>query len=460
MWLGIFMLERDSSNALFRNAGLGMVAYALALMVQLLGRLPDAPQLVDRLFWVLLIFPPYYWSGAVLHLGREDLEPRGRLISIWQSGIAALGLLAVFLLLPSALLPADRSVPTPAGLAAIALVNLLPLLALACNVRSIRSRKPGIGGFAALAAATLFFTLGIGLLLFQFDWLPPTWIFLAIALDFELLGLAIIWFDAFDSGERVVPEFLRALAYGWLLALLFGGQAGIVIALSTGYSYWMALVLHLTVTIAFLVAAYADSIQAWIERFAYRNQPGLQADQRQHRAAARAHSRLDQHLDPLAEDEERFTRLTRRALSNFGNLPKLAASPLTNLALIDARLSGTRQPDSTLLRARELKNLLADAVLKLKPASQEMFGESEEWRFFNALYFPYVLGLRPYSRRLALGDLDPDHRKALEWFRTQVPERTLYNWQKTAAGLVARDLLEQSANLSRSGRPGGMHAAA
>lgn len=44
---------------------------------------------------------------------------------------------------------------------------------------------------------------------------------------------------------------------------------------------------------------------------------------------------------------------------------------------------------------------------------------------------------------------DPEYQEVLDWFRSQVPERTLYNWQNTAARLVAKDLFERSANLHR-----------
>jgi hypothetical protein len=32
--------------------------------------------------------------------------------------------------------------------------------------------------------------------------------------------------------------------------------------------------------------------------------------------------------------------------------------------------------------------------------------------------------------------------EALEWFRQEVPERTLYNWQNKAAELIAQSLRE------------------
>jgi hypothetical protein len=54
------------------------------------------------------------------------------------------------------------------------------------------------------------------------------------------------------------------------------------------------------------------------------------------------------------------------------------------------------------------------------------------------------MGLKPYSRRGQHAEIDGASEKIMEWFRTQVPQRTLYNWQNEAARLVARNLHEQS----------------
>ena len=67
-------------------------------------------------------------------------------------------------------------------------------------------------------------------------------------------------------------------------------------------------------------------------------------------------------------------------------------------------------------------------------------GTSDAWRHYNAVYFPYVLGLKPYARRVDMDSLDESARAALEWFQTFVPERTLHNWQNAAAKLIAEDI--------------------
>jgi hypothetical protein len=109
-------------------------------------------------------------------------------------------------------------------------------------------------------------------------------------------------------------------------------------------------------------------------------------------------------------------------------------------------------PNETLEPAIELKALLAESVARLKPRGQNGFGTSDEWRHYNALFFPYIVGLKPYSRRATHERLDPAAQQALDWFQALVPERTLYNWQTAAAKLVARDLREQIGEGLQSGR--------
>lgn len=60
-----------------------------------------------------------------------------------------------------------------------------------------------------------------------------------------------------------------------------------------------------------------------------------------------------------------------------------------------------------------------------------------------ALFFPYVTGLRPYSRAQEK-DLADYEKDAIKWFQSFVPERTLHNWQNTAARLIANDLWERN----------------
>ncbi|MBK9746404.1 MAG: hypothetical protein IPO91_06440 [Chloroflexi bacterium] len=116
------------------------------------------------------------------------------------------------------------------------------------------------------------------------------------------------------------------------------------------------------------------------------------------------------------------------------------------MPLIDQRLAARGAGDSLLERAKELRALLRESIERLKP--HEGSGFTDEWRYYNVLYFPYVAGLKPYSRRVDADDLDPAARQALDWFANAVPERTLYNWQATGAKLVAQDLRDQLERLT------------
>ena len=65
---------------------------------------------------------------------------------------------------------------------------------------------------------------------------------------------------------------------------------------------------------------------------------------------------------------------------------------------------------------------------------------TEEWRFFNALHYCSVLGLRPYQRAPQPEGLDRDARRAVDWFRRYVPRRSLRRWQAEGATMVAAQL--------------------
>jgi len=111
-----------------------------------------------------------------------------------------------------------------------------------------------------------------------------------------------------------------------------------------------------------------------------------------------------------------------------------------DLPVIATRLADRRAADAPLERATELKSVLEECIARLKPNTDDEFGTSEEWRYYNALYFYYVRGIRPYSVRTNRADLDPVCRRALSWFADQVPQRTLHNGQTTAARIIAREL--------------------
>ncbi|HEX6384263.1 MAG TPA: hypothetical protein VF177_06305 [Anaerolineae bacterium] len=389
LWLGLYLIGRDPADARLRWAGLGLVAYAMALALDTLILYAPAATARQMARWQqpFLFLPALSWLLVLVMIWRGDVPWRTRL----------------------------KNHPQPVGL---------------------------------ILAATLFFSLGLGLLLFPLGWLPRLWILAGIGVDLLLLGVAIAMLDAFDQGEHLLPHLLRSLDYTFFTALLFGGQVTVVMALSTGVTFPMLVLLLTTIAAAVLVQTLAGPLQLALDQIAFFNFPETRQAQAQLRAAADAVRRVDHTLNPNDLPEEEFVRLTRRALSHMGDLPRLVASPLTRLQLVETHLARRESPANTLERAAELKAVLRESIERLKPRNKGDFGTTDEWRYYNALYFPYVVGLKPYSRYATSNhEVDDTAQLALDWFRSQVPQRTLHNWQNAAAQLIAQDLRERSRNI-------------
>jgi hypothetical protein len=432
IWLGCYLLARNSRRALLRRAALGLLAYALALACLTLGarsgeRAAGAFVAAQRL---LIALPPLCWSGALLALLPEDLPLAERLDRLWRLGLVPL----VLLLLAAAPL---AGVPWPAVLAQLlAVLALLLALALMLRQHWPRRTRRSIG---LLAVAGLFFGLSSALSLAPLLPLPLWLTLLAIGVDLELLGLAIALLDAFDEGETLPPHMLRSLLAAAAAAVLFGGLVAAALGGGLGFGPLAVALLLGTLAAAIAVATFADQLGALLDRLALARTPEIAAASAELREAAAALPRLAPPA-PAELDEAEFARLTRRALSHYGDLPRLAASPLTRMPAVSALLAERGLVDTPLERAALLKELLAGSIARLKPREGGDFGTGDAWRHYNALFFPYVCGLKPYSTRASHNGLDPATREALNWLRAEVPERTLHNWQNAAARLVAQDL--------------------
>ncbi len=387
-WLGLYLLARDVRKPVLHRTAAGLLAYAVVVAFDL------APS-------VLVAVPAVAWTGTIA------CWLPARFDRWWKLG--ALPVLAL-----SAFSPLVAAVPLVAAFGLF-----------------LRHRPARVGG--VVAAATLVFAMGDGLLLLGFDLLPRQVLLAGVGFDLVLLGIAVAVADAFHEGEAVRADMVRSLVVSLGTAFLFGGQVALFMLRPDSH---LEPLLFGTVAAAVAVQVFASPLAAAVDRVAL---PGLAKDRAELREVVDALPRRD----PLADlDEAEFTRLTRRALSGYGALGKLVASPLTNLPVIKARLAARGAADQPVERAVELKALLLESVLRLKPKDGD-FGTSDEWRHYNALYFYYVAGIRPYSARTKREDLDPDSKKALAWFVGQVPERTLHNWQNAGAKLVAADLLAQ-----------------
>jgi hypothetical protein len=399
LWLGAYLLARSSQKVTVQLTGWGLLAYALALAIQII---------FGQFILTIMLAPSLLWIGAALHLLPDEDKARPTLIRIWAVTSIPLAILTLLNAWFAALI-------------------ILALILCAGMIARLASQSQFKNTFALLAVIALFVTLSAGLLILPLNWIPIPWGVALLGLDLVFLGVTITAWDAFDEGESIrahlVRSFVSALYYSGMLALiasLFSGNKTLLLIL---------------IAFGILTQTFSNTLQSLLDGLTL---PRQLNDERQTLLQTADALPLLSALEPASENDEQITRLTRRALSHLGNLPKLATNPLVNLPTIH----GTNPLD----RAHALKSLLVQGIQKLKPQSESKFGTTDEWRYYNALYFPYVLGLKPYTRRADYDSLDDISRAALDWFQTSVPERTLHNWQNTAAKLIAEDIKETKAS--------------
>lgn len=428
-WLGAYLLARDPRKPVLVLAATGLCGFAAVVALDAV-RLVAHVGLLSQVEIYLAAVPGVAWFAVLVELARpcDSWRARtGELLAI--SGVAALTLIG------AAMAGSVDGPLRPGHWVMFAVISLSTLGAMAKALARPGQPIPVVG---LVVVATLFFSLSNAILVIPLG-LVPSWLALAsTGCDVLALGVAVALWDAFDEGQALRADMLRSFWGSVTVAILFGGQVLIGIAL-TGQQTALMVLLFTSLAIAIDVQVLADPMASMLDRMAFWRSPTLRADRATLR---RTESALPlRSADPLDDvDDDTFARLTRRALGHYGDLSKLVASPLTALPEIDERLAARGAPDQPLERAIELKALLADRIAALKPRDGGDFGTTEQWRYYNSLYFPYVVGVRAYAQNATAAGLDPIARQAWQWFVTDVPQRSLHNWQNAAARLIAADL--------------------
>lgn len=208
LWLGAYLIGRNPSKARLYLTGLGLVAYALALAVDAVRGVTLDPLTtgnLSRLHWSLVFAPALAWSGALVHLLPEDHPWRTKLIHFWVHDLLPLDIPVLLAMGGTNLVMDFQGLhPGPSYPLFSALV-ILPLLGGWILVYTSRRPRESKRVRGMLLAATLFFTLGTGLLLYPLALLPRLWVLLAIGFDLLLFGWAVTALDALDQGESLLP---------------------------------------------------------------------------------------------------------------------------------------------------------------------------------------------------------------------------------------------------------------
>ncbi len=432
-WLGLYLVVRDPRKPVLALAALGLCGFAAVVALDAVRVTATAhTELLSRIEIYLVVVPGVAWFAVVLELARTG--------EAWRSRAGELGLIAVVagLAVVGATMAGGVEGPLRAG--HWLMVAVISASTLGATVVAVRRRRGPGSVTGVVVIATLFFALGNAILIIPLG-LVPSWLALAsTGFDLLLLGVAVALWDAFDEGQALRAGMLRSFVGTAAVALLFGGQAlaGLAVV-DPGSRPVVTVLLFTSLAVAIAITVLADPLAGLLDRLAFSRSPGLRAD----RAALRGtEAALPlRSPDPLDDvDDDTFVRWTRRALGHYGDLTKLVASPLTALPMIGERLASRGAPDQPIARANELKALLGDRIAALKPRDGRDFGTTEEWRHYNSLYFPYVVGVRAYAQNATAAGLDPVAKQAWQWFVTEVPQRSLHNWQNAAARVIAADL--------------------
>jgi hypothetical protein len=409
-------------------AAIGLTSFASVVALDAV-RVVSGSAVLSSVEIYLVAVPGIAWFAVLVEMSRPRDSWRGRageIVSV--AGVAAVAFFGAAM---------AGNVDGPLRLGHWVMFAAISLSSLGAMVKAVLLKPPRpVVSFVVIA--TLFFALGNAILVIPLG-LVPSWLALAsTGFDVALLGIAVAIGDAFDEGQALRADMLRSFAATAVVALLFGGQLLIGLAVS-GQETALTVLLFTSLGIAIAINVLADPLAGLLDRLAFSRSPDLRADRAAlRRTEAALPLRSDNPLDGV--DDDAFARLTRRALGHYGDLSKLVANPLTALPIIDERLAARGAPDQPLERANELKALLADRIARLKPRDGGDFGTTEQWRHYNSLYFPYVVGVRAYAQNATAAGLDPVARQAWHWFVTEVPQRSLHNWQNAAARLIAADL--------------------
>jgi hypothetical protein len=331
-WFGLYLISRDLTSPRLRFAGLGLISFALGWACTILSSGTPMPALavtLTRTGWALIVLPACFWTGVLIALLPEDVPFRARLSSIWLYTILPVTALCVLLIIGTPLVFTGTTGAPQPGFASAVLyaLLLLPFVVVLCLAWSVlRSLQPKPARVVFLITVLLFI-LSTGLFFLLQAWLAHTWLFLLfLGCDLFVTGAALAVVDTHERGESLLPDVFRSCDFSFGAALLFAGQVVLVILLGTGFTFPLLALLFTVLATSIAVQMFSNQLATLLDTLAFFNVPQLRKARVELRTAVSVAPRVNYALDLLALDDSEFTRLTRHALSHFGDLSRLATN--------------------------------------------------------------------------------------------------------------------------------------
>src|SRR3954468_14682704 len=216
-WLGLYLLARGPRKPVLVLAAMGLTTFAVVVALDAVRHLSSTNAvLLSHVEVYLVVVPGVAWFAVLLELSRPD--------DTWRSRAGELLTVAVVatVALVGAVLAGSVDGPLrPGHWVMFAAISVSTLGAMAKALAGGRRPSSVIG---VAVVASLFFALGNAILIIPLG-LAPSWLALAgTGFDVLLLGVAVALWDAFDEGQALRADMLRSFVGSAVVALLFGGQ--------------------------------------------------------------------------------------------------------------------------------------------------------------------------------------------------------------------------------------------
>ncbi len=242
-WLGLYLLSRNPRKLVLVLAAVGLTSFALVVALDAV-RLVSGSEALGHVEIYLVAVPGIAWFAVLLELSRPS--------ETWSSrvgGAVVVGAVAA-VAFAGAAMAGDVGGPLRPGHWVMFGAVSVPSLAAMVHAVMRRTQPGPVVGFVVVA--TLFFVLGNAILVIPLG-LVPSWLALAsIGFDIALLGVAVAISDAFDEGHALRDDMLRSFVGTVVVAVLFGGQLMIGLAV-TGHNTTLTVLLFSSLAIAIAI---------------------------------------------------------------------------------------------------------------------------------------------------------------------------------------------------------------
>src|SRR3954449_3599979 len=267
-WLGLYLLARDPRKPVLVLAAVGLTSFAAVVALDAV-RVISGLHVLSSIEIYLVAVPGIAWFAVLLELSRPS--------DTWRSRVGEIALIAAVGVAAFVGAAMAGNVDGPVRLGHWVMFAVISLSSLGAMLRAVFGPwqpRPVVG---YVVVATLFFALGNAILVIPLG-LVPSWLALAsTGFDVALLGVAVAMWDAFDEGQALRADMLRSFAATAVVALLFGGQVLVGLAV-TGQQTALTVLLFTSLGIAIAINVLADPLAGLLDRVAFSRSPDLRAD--------------------------------------------------------------------------------------------------------------------------------------------------------------------------------------